>query len=101
MRRVRDRLLARVLAVTAALAVTLTGCATGSAAPGPDLDPADWAGVLAAARGRTLDWYLYRGDDAVNTVVDGYVTDRLAESGITLNVVPVADPAGTPCRGGC
>lgn len=97
MRRPRTRLLAGVLnrtaALAAALAAALTGCAAGSAAPAPDLDPADWAGVLNAARGRTLDWYLYRGDDAINAVVDGYVTGRLAENGITLNVVPVADTA--------
>ncbi len=99
--RPRPRLLAGVLARAAALAaastvastVASTGCAAGSAAPAPGLDPADWPGVLNAARGLTLDWYLYRGDDAVNAVVDGYVTDRLAENGITLNVVPVADPA--------
>jgi putative spermidine/putrescine transport system substrate-binding protein len=97
LRRPRTRLLggilARTAALAAALAAALTGCAAGSAAPAPGLDPADWPGVLNAARGRTLDWYLSRGDDAINAVVDGYVTDRLAENGITLNVVPVADIA--------
>jgi putative spermidine/putrescine transport system substrate-binding protein len=102
-RRPRTRLLAGVLAraaalivaLTAALPAALTGCAAGAAAPAPapDLDPADWPGVLNAARGRTLDWYLHRGDDAINAVVDGFVTNRLAENGITLNVVPVADTA--------
>ncbi|HWM01241.1 MAG TPA: hypothetical protein VNP92_02775, partial [Actinophytocola sp.] len=64
MRRPRTRLLggnlARTAALAAALAAALTGCAAGSAAPAPGLDPADWPGVLNAARGRTLDWYLSR-----------------------------------------
>jgi putative spermidine/putrescine transport system substrate-binding protein len=81
------------LAGALALAAALTGCAAGSAEPAPRVDPADWPGVLEAARGTTLDWYMYGGDDAVNAVVDGYVTERLAESGIMLNVVPVADTA--------
>lgn len=89
MRRLRARLLAGACVVAAAL----TGCAAGSAAPAPVVDPADWPGVLAAARGTILDWYMYTGDQAVNAVVDGYVTDRLAENGIALNVVPVADTA--------
>jgi putative spermidine/putrescine transport system substrate-binding protein len=92
-RRPRTRLLAGVLAFTSALAAALTGCAAGSAAPAPDLDPVNWASVLDAARGRTLDWYMDTGNDAINTVVDGYLTDRLAENGITLNVVSVADTA--------
>lgn len=50
--------------------------------------------MLEAARGQTLDWYMYTGDDAVNAVVEGYVGPRLAdEFGITLNVVGVTDTA--------
>jgi putative spermidine/putrescine transport system substrate-binding protein len=73
----------------------LSGCvaaapAGNAAAP----DPADWPAVLEAARGRTLDWYSYTGDESVNRVVEGYLAPRLAqEFGVTLNVVSVADTA--------
>jgi putative spermidine/putrescine transport system substrate-binding protein len=86
---------ARLLALAAAAAL-LAGCgasAAGPAAPDPDPDPADWPAVLEAARGQTLDWYMYAGDPSVNAFVEGYVTDTLAERDITLNVVPVADTA--------
>jgi putative spermidine/putrescine transport system substrate-binding protein len=69
--------------------------ACGTAAPtAPAPDATDWPAVLTAARGSTLDWYMYTGDEAVNAVVQGYVAPRLAEEfGVTLNVVPVADTA--------
>lgn len=74
-------------------AAAVTACGTAApAAPPPDA--ADWPAVLDAARGSTLDWYMYTGDEAVNGVVEGYVAPRLAEEfGVTLNVVPVADTA--------
>ncbi len=83
----------RLLALLGIALATLPACA---AAPAPSAapDPADWPGVLAAARGQALDWYMYTGDEAVNGVVRGYVAPRLAEEfGVTLNVVPVADTA--------
>lgn len=70
----------------------LVACAAPAPAP-PDLDPRDWAAVLTAADGQTLDWYLFGGDENINGVVEGYVADRLAENGITLRTVPVADTA--------
>ncbi len=80
--------------LTAAALLLVAGCAgppTPPAAATPD--PADWDAVLAQARGTTLDWYLYGGDDAINGFVSGYVAPRLAELGVTLNTVPVADTA--------
>ena len=44
--------------------------------------------MLDAARGTTLDWYMYTGDEAVNGVVQSHLAPRLAdEFGVTLNVV--------------
>lgn len=93
MRRPRPR--ARLIALFAAAVVTLAGCgATGAEQAAADPDPADWPAVLAAARGQTLDWYMFTGVEEINTVVADYVAPRLAdEFGVTLNVVPVADTA--------
>lgn len=81
----------RLLALLCGAALTAAGCSAATPpAPGPDAG--DWPAVLAAARGQTLDWYSYTGDEAVNRVVEGYLAPRLAgEFGVTLNVVPVAD----------
>ena len=54
---------------------------------------ADWEAVLAEADGQTVNWYMYGGDDTLNTFVTGYVADRLASSGVTLNQVKITDTA--------
>jgi putative spermidine/putrescine transport system substrate-binding protein len=84
--------LRRPVLLAAALAL-LAACGAPAAPAAPAPDPADWDAVLAQARGQTLDWYLYGGDDAVNAYVEGYVTEQLAALGVTLNTVPVADTA--------
>jgi putative spermidine/putrescine transport system substrate-binding protein len=82
----------RSVALFCGAAALLTACAT--AAPTAAPDAADWPAVLEAARGTTLDWYMFTGDEAVNGVVQGYVAPRLAEEfGVRLNVVSVADTA--------
>jgi len=85
----------RLLALVCGAAIALTACATAAPAVSPaPPDPADWPAVLAAASGQTLDWYMYTGDEAINGVVQDYLTPRLAdEFRVTLNVVPVADTA--------
>lgn len=84
---------ARLAAASWAAALVLVGCSGPDSAPTAPVDPADWPGVLAAARGQTLDWYMYTGDAAINGVVQDYVAPRLAELDITLNVVSVAATA--------
>ncbi len=80
----------RLVALLGAVTALLTACSTAGTVAPPD--PADWPAVLGAARGQTLDWYMYTGDEAINGVVEGYVAPRLAdEFGVTLDVVSVAD----------
>jgi putative spermidine/putrescine transport system substrate-binding protein len=84
----------RLVALLCSAAALLTACATAAPAAAGTPDPADWPAVLDAARGTTLDWYMYTGDEAVNGVVQGHLAPRLAdEFGVTLNVVSVADTA--------
>ena len=55
-----------------------------------DLD--NWDSVLAAAKGQTLNWYIWGGSDSINAFVDNFYGTALQERyGITLNRVPVAD----------
>lgn len=87
----------RLIASSLAAAVVLAGCGASSDSPEPasaELDPTDWPSVLDAARGQTLDWYMYDGDEAINAVVQDYLTPRLAdEFGVTLNIVGLTDTA--------
>ena len=85
----------RLAAAVIVCATALTACAAAPAVtPTATVDADGWAAVVEAARGQTLDWYMYNGDEAVNAVVEEYVAPRLsAEYGVTLQVVPVADTA--------
>ena len=73
-------------------ALTLTSCA-GSSDPATAVPVDDWQAVLDEAQGQTVDWFYYGGDDRLNDFVDGEVTDRLADLGVTLNPVRIEDTA--------
>jgi putative spermidine/putrescine transport system substrate-binding protein len=92
--------LTRSRAVVPFLVVSLTATACGLAAtPGGraadagDLDPTVWDDVVAAADGATLDLHMWGGSTEINRFVDEVYGPRLAEFGITLNRVPLADTA--------
>jgi len=55
--------------------------------------PADWAQVLTEAGGATLDLHMWGGSAEINRFVDERYGPRLAELGITLRRVPLADTA--------
>lgn len=55
---------------------------------------ASWSQILEAARGRTVDWYMYGGFASANAYVNGYVAPQVMERyGIKLRQVPVKDIA--------
>jgi len=59
-----------------------------------DLKSASWDEIVQAAKGQTVDWYMWGGLPAVNSYVNGYVADHLQkEYDITLRQVPVKDIA--------
>jgi|CXWL01.1.fsa_nt_gi putative spermidine/putrescine transport system substrate-binding protein len=54
----------------------------------------DWDSVLAAAKGQTVNWYIWGGSDSINAFVDNFYGKALKERyDITLNRVPLADTA--------
>jgi len=107
----------RLLALFALLTLVLAGCGGQPAAPAastaapeaPTVAPAapttaapaatsgelnldDWESVVAAARGQTVNWYLWGGSESINRFVDEFYGATLQERyGITLNRVPLAD----------
>lgn len=68
---------------------------TASAAADTDdaeLNLDDWPAVEAAARGQTVNWYLWGGSDSINRFVDEFYGQALKERyDITLNRVPLGD----------
>lgn len=53
-----------------------------------------WEAVLAEAKGQTVNWYMWGGQENINTWVTGYVAQTMQEKyGITVNMVPVVDTA--------
>lgn len=46
---------------------------------------------MAQAKGQAVNWYMYGGDDLLNTFVTGYVADRLTRLGVHLNQVKITD----------
>ena len=100
----------RLMALFALLALLLAACGSQPAAPAaptsaPEAPAAaapaagagalnldDWDSVVAAARGQTVNWYLWGGSESINRFVDETYGVPLREQyGITLNRVPLAD----------
>ncbi len=64
-----------------------------TAVPGA-FDINNWDSVLAAAKGQTVNWYIWGGSDSINAFVDNFYGKALKERyDITLNRVPIADTA--------
>jgi len=81
-------------AVVALLA--LAACSSGGAAggaPGAAVTTAatDFTSLQAQAKGQTVNWYMYGGDEILNGFVTGYVADALKKQGVTLNQVKVKE----------
>lgn len=78
----------------AAAAVLLSACSAAAAGSTPAsrvLDPSDWSSVRAAAKGQTVNWYMWGGDEGLNSYVTGWVTRQAAALGITVKQVRIAD----------
>ena len=110
----------RWVALVAGILLVLTACSTGDDAtgttPAPEIPettaPDDatttapeavedapptydtWDDVVVAARGTTVNWYMWGGSDTINQNVDNDIGGPLAEQyDITLNRVPLNDTA--------
>ena len=75
--------------LTASLLLAACGA---PAQPSGEFDVKDWDSVLEAARGQTVNWYIWGGSDSINAYVDNFYGKALEERyEITLNRVPLAD----------
>ena len=76
---------------TAAATTAAASPSSGVASTQPSPASAKWDEVLAAAKGQTVNWYMWGGDETINKLVTGYVKDEAAKLGVTLNQVPISD----------
>lgn len=87
----------RALSVLAVLLALLVAACGGDDEPGtgaaakPQGD--DFATVVAEAKGQTVRWWMFGGDDKINAYVDDDVAPALKKLGVTLKRVPVTDTA--------
>ncbi|MBN1262664.1 MAG: ABC transporter substrate-binding protein [Anaerolineae bacterium] len=100
------------LSCTVAILALITACAAPATAPenpapglaeppvdtAPltlpgDLNGMTWQEVATQANGQTVNWWMWGGSDIINSWVNGWVKEQLADRyNITLNQVPVAGP---------
>lgn len=83
-----------IVAVALLLATLLAAC--GSSSTGTATTPAasaSFQGIKAKARGQTVRWWLFGGDDRINAYVKDTVVPAAKRLGVTLERVPVTDTA--------
>lgn len=81
-------------AVLASAMALVPVAAVADTADGAALIGAEWENVVEAARGGTVNWFMWGGADNINAYVTEYVGGVLRdEYGITLNLIPLTDTA--------
>ena len=82
----------RLLPFLLLISILLSACSVAAAPQSTAMDLNNWDSVMAAARGQTVNWYLWGGSESINSYVDDFYGKALKDRyDITLNRVPVAD----------
>ena len=84
----------RLLLIAAALALPVS--VNTAMADGPD--PAQWDAVLTEARGQTVYWNAWGGDERINAFIAFVGAEMSARHGVTLEHVRLADTADAVTR---
>jgi putative thiamine transport system substrate-binding protein len=80
-----------------ALATSVFGLGAGLASA-QGVDVADWDAVLERARGQTVFWHAWGGDERINAFVDWLGGEMLARHGVRLEHVRLASTADAVAR---
>ena len=86
-----------VATVTLGLAFALAACG-GGAADDARRVAGDFDALAARAKGQTVRWWMFGGDERINRYVDEVVAPAVAEAGVALERVPVSDTADAVLR---
>ena len=83
-----------LVALASVLLLALASCGGGGGGGATAEEVGPFPEAEEAARGTTVNFFMYGGDDATNAYVDDWVAPRLEEEhGVTLNRTPVSDAA--------
>ncbi|MEU3161012.1 ABC transporter substrate-binding protein [Streptomyces griseoincarnatus] len=82
---------ATVLAAGAAAAGLLTAACSSPGTTGAEPPAKDWAQLRTAAKGQSVNLFMYGGDKGANSYIDDEVAPAAKKLGITVKRVPVAD----------
>lgn len=85
----------RIVKIMLAALVLLAGIGTAKA---PDAKAESWSDILARARGQTVYWNAWAGDERINAYIQWVGTRVHAEHGVTLRHVKLADTAEAVSR---
>ncbi|MFC4494682.1 ABC transporter substrate-binding protein [Streptomyces ovatisporus] len=90
--RIPRRAVTRPAAAWSALAaLLLSACSAGGGTRSQEALPKNWDELRAAARGQTVNLFMYGGDDGANSYIDEEVAPAAKRRGISVKRVPVAD----------
>ncbi len=82
----------RYLSLLILFSFLLSACSGVVQSRSTTFDLNDWDSVVNAAKGQTVNWYIWGGSESINRFVDDFYGKALKERyDITLNRVPVAD----------
>ena len=81
---------AALAAWTTAAGLLLAGCSGAGPGQAKAL-PKDWSALRTAARGQSVNLFMYGGDRGANSYIDDEVAPAAKKLGITVKRVPVAD----------
>lgn len=89
----RSRIVVAAVVLAAVIAAGLVATATAPMPAAAASRGAAWDAVLARAKGQTVRWWMYGGDQRVNAYVDTHVRPAAARLGVKLVRVPITDTA--------
>ncbi len=82
----------RPLSLLILFSLILSACSSAVQSQAASFDLNNWDSVVNAAKGQTVNWYIWGGSELINRFVDDFYGKALKERySITLNRVPVAD----------
>ncbi len=81
----------RLVLPVAVLGLAVTACAAPQRRAAPKTSAQSWTQITQAAKGQTVDLWMYGGDQQGNAYVDDVLTPAASKLGVTLRRVPVAD----------
>src|SRR5689334_21579590 len=82
----------KLMLLAVAIALSLSFAAQTARSQGQDVSKMSWDEIVAAAKGGTVNWYMWGGSDLINKYVSDWVGSQVKDKyGITLNRVGIND----------